>query len=79
MTYSCDEYISNVTVGTINNSSGCSVGGYADYSDISTDMMIGQSYPISVTNGNPIMVVTIAGYGLTGTIMVVFMMKMKQL
>jgi hypothetical protein len=53
MTYNCDEYISNVTVGTINNSSGCSVGGYADYSDISTDMMIGQSYPISVTNGQP--------------------------
>jgi len=49
MTYNCDEYISNVTVGTINNSSGCSVGGYADYSDISTDMMIGQSYPISVS------------------------------
>jgi hypothetical protein len=46
-TNSCDEYISNVTVGTINNSSGCSVGGYADYSNISTDMMIGQSHPQS--------------------------------
>jgi len=49
-TNNCDEYIINVTVGTINNSSGYSVGGYADYSDISTDMRIGQFYPISVTN-----------------------------
>jgi len=41
------EYISNVTVGTINNSSGSS--GYADYTALSTNMTIGTGYPITVT------------------------------
>ena len=49
----CDEYISNVAVGTINNGSGCSSGGYHDYTAISTLMLPGQTYPITVTNGNP--------------------------
>jgi hypothetical protein len=48
----CDEYISNVTVGTINNSSGCSAS-YDDYTGISTTMNIGVGYPITVTNGLP--------------------------
>lgn len=47
----CDEYISNVQVGTINNSSGCN--GYADYTGISTDMVMGTGYPITITIGNP--------------------------
>jgi hypothetical protein len=51
---SCDEYISNVTVGTINNSSACTAGGYIDYSGSqSTAMVTGTSYAITVTNGNP--------------------------
>lgn len=48
-TSTCDEYIDNVTVGTINNSSGCT--NYSDYTAISTDLTIGTSYPISVGNG----------------------------
>jgi hypothetical protein len=51
---SCDEYISNVTVGTINNSTACTVGGYIDYSGSqSTAMVTGTGYAITVTNGNP--------------------------
>lgn len=41
------EYISNVHVGSINNSSGSS--GYANYTGQSTDMEIGTGYPITVT------------------------------
>ena len=40
----CDEYISNVTIGTINKTSDCSTGGYADYSTISTDIAKGSSF-----------------------------------
>ena len=46
----CDEYISNVTFGTISNSSSCD--GYADYTSMSTMVNIGESYDITVTNGN---------------------------
>ncbi len=46
----CDEYISNVTFGTINNSSSCD--GYADYTSMSTMVNKGESYDITVTNGN---------------------------
>lgn len=46
----CDEYIANVTVGDINNTSGCS--NYEDYTGLSTTMELGNNYPISVTNGN---------------------------
>jgi photosystem II stability/assembly factor-like uncharacterized protein len=49
----CDEYISSVSIGTINNSSACSSGGYADYTAISTDIGQGSSIPITVTNGSP--------------------------
>jgi len=48
-----DEYIQNVTVGTINNTSSWSTGGYADYTYLSTDMVIGQAYTITVTIGTP--------------------------
>ena len=46
----CDEYISNVEVGDINNSSDCTE--YGDYTDLSTTMNAGDSYPITITNGN---------------------------
>ncbi len=46
----CDEYISNVTFGDINNSSACD--NYHDYTNMSTILNPGQAYPISVTNGN---------------------------
>jgi len=44
-----DEYISNVSVGTINNSSGAGSGGYEDYTSISTSVAKGSSYTITVT------------------------------
>ncbi|MEI7981335.1 MAG: GEVED domain-containing protein [Bacteroidota bacterium] len=47
----CDEYISRVQVGTINNITGCS--GYGDYTlTQSTDLPANISVPITVTNGN---------------------------
>lgn len=48
-TQACDEYFSNVSVGSINNTSGCST--YSDFTNISTNMLIGNSYPITLTNG----------------------------
>jgi len=53
----CDEYISRVQVGTIDNSTGCGlnsggVQGYSDYTAMTTDMDIGTGYGISVTNGS---------------------------
>jgi len=45
----CDEFISNVTFGDINNSSSCD--GYGDYTDLSTIVNLGETYSISVTNG----------------------------
>ena len=47
----CDEYISNVTFGDINNDSDCS--GYGDYTSMSTILNPGQTYPITITNGTP--------------------------
>lgn len=44
-----DEYIGNVTLNTINNSTGASTGGYGDYTNISTDLTQGTSFNISVT------------------------------
>jgi hypothetical protein len=44
------EWIANVTVGSINNTS-VSDGGYGDYTDVTTDLAIGQDYSISVTPG----------------------------
>ena len=46
----CTEYISRVQVGEIDNSSDCD--GYADYTDQSTNMRIGEEYEISIENGN---------------------------
>jgi hypothetical protein len=47
----CDEYISRVQVGTIDNSSSCT--GYANYTAFSTTMSVGNSYNITITNGVP--------------------------
>ena len=45
------EYISNVNIGDIDNSS--SIGGtYHDYSDIYTDVNVGETYTLTVTNGD---------------------------
>ncbi|MCX6268551.1 MAG: GEVED domain-containing protein [Bacteroidetes bacterium] len=45
----CDEYISRVQIGTIDNSSACDH--YRDYSDISTDFPINTTKTVIVTNG----------------------------
>jgi hypothetical protein len=47
-----DEYIANVTMGTINNSSGWQ-GGVADYTAISTTIDPGASQDVVITNGTP--------------------------
>jgi GEVED domain/Dockerin type I domain len=47
----CDEYISRVTVGSIDNSTGCT--GYGDYTGLSTTMPYGSTNPITVENGYP--------------------------
>ncbi len=48
----CDEYISRVQVGSIDNSSACTSGGYHDYTGVSTSMTTGSTYSMTVTNGN---------------------------
>ena len=42
-------YITNVTVGSINNDSGWGSSGYADFTSQATTMEIGTGYPITVT------------------------------
>ncbi|GAA4109171.1 hypothetical protein GCM10022393_05630 [Aquimarina addita] len=44
-----DEFISNVTTGTINNTSGASSGGYGDFTAFTTDFIINNTYPIAIT------------------------------
>lgn len=48
----CDEYISRVQLGTIDNITGCS--GYGNYSGISTNLGLTATKILTVTNGNPI-------------------------
>jgi len=45
-----DEFIENVTVGSINNTTGQT--DYGDYTNLSTIVDVGQSYPIIITNGD---------------------------
>lgn len=53
-TTDCDEYISLVEVGDINNSTECPVSdGYSNYTNQETMVTAGMSYPITITNGNP--------------------------
>ena len=52
----CDEYIMQLELNTIDNSSNCSTGGYADYSSQSTSLAKGSTYQVTVTpgiNGSP--------------------------
>ena len=46
----CDEYIENITVGSINNTTACE--GYGDFTALSTSVEAGGSYPISFTIGS---------------------------
>lgn len=46
----CGQYISNVIVGDISNATDCDQ--YADYTSMSTSMNMGDSYDITVENGN---------------------------
>ena len=47
----CNEYISRVTLSEIDNSSACIPGGYADYTGLSTYIIAGNSYQLTVSNG----------------------------
>ena len=47
-----DEYISGVVFGSINNT-GTNASGYSDYTAMSTDVDAGDTYTLTVTNGNP--------------------------
>lgn len=52
----CEEYLNNVQLNTINNTSACSAGGYGNYSGISTTLAKGSAYTITITpaiNGAP--------------------------
>lgn len=46
-----DEFIANVTIGSINNTT--IQTNYEDYTSLSTDVEVGLSYPITITNGDP--------------------------
>ncbi len=46
-----DEYISRVQIGDIDKVSGATY--YADYTNLSTTVKMGESYTLTVTNGNP--------------------------
>lgn len=47
----CDEYIGGVQLNTINNTSSCTAGGYADYGNISTTLAKGTAYSATITPG----------------------------
>ena len=49
----CDEFISNVSFGTINNASACDVSQYEDFTSTFTDVFAGLSYTVTVTIGPP--------------------------
>jgi hypothetical protein len=48
-----DEYISNVTIGSINNTTASGTGCYNDYTSQSSSMQIAVGDTLTVTNGNP--------------------------
>jgi len=43
--------VTQFTLGTIDNSSGCTNGGYEDYTSLSTDLFVGQTHNLAVTSG----------------------------
>lgn len=47
----CDEFIYQVVCGEIDNISGCS--GYSDFSNMSTIVLPGASFEVTIQNGNP--------------------------
>jgi uncharacterized delta-60 repeat protein len=47
--YNTDAWISNVTLNTINNTSGADPGGWGDYTALTTTLTPGQSYNLSVS------------------------------
>jgi hypothetical protein len=47
------EYIRDVVVGTINNTDNGCTDGYSDFTSLSTAMVIGTGYPMTVVNGYP--------------------------
>ncbi|MFM1946698.1 MAG: hypothetical protein RL207_981 [Bacteroidota bacterium] len=49
----CDEFINNVNLNTINNTSTCSTGGYANYTTTTTTLAKGSSYSLTVIPGTP--------------------------
>jgi hypothetical protein len=49
----CDEFINTVTLNTINNTSNCSTGGYANYTNISTALAKGVAYTMTIIPGTP--------------------------
>ena len=46
----CDEYITRVQLNEIDNITNCD--GYMDYTNLSTTMAVGNSYQMTITNGN---------------------------
>jgi gliding motility-associated-like protein len=48
VTSTCDEYIQNVTLNTINNTTTCTSGGYASYTTSSTSLTKGSQYTVTV-------------------------------
>ncbi len=46
----CDEFIEQVIIGTIDNTSACD--GYANYTSLSTNVEVGGSYPITIVVGD---------------------------
>lgn len=49
----CDEYISRVQMGSIDNTSMCTAGGYQNYTNLSTNVETGADYSITVNNPAP--------------------------
>ena len=49
----CDEYINNVQLNTINNTSTCATGGYLDYANISTSLAKNTAYSATITPALP--------------------------
>jgi len=45
----CDEYIQNVALNTINNTTACTSGGYTSYASTSTSLAKGSQYTVTVT------------------------------
>ncbi len=50
--YCDDMWLANVTLGSINNNTYCNSGGYSGYSYLSTDILPGATYTISLTGGD---------------------------